>query len=329
MSERSLASHWCWNGIQNLLSVEDGQCIGRLPDRIYQVMRTLSSSADIQFEVFVQRISSTLSDKCSVSEETEAASSSGPANAAKDVSVILYGPMNEALGVGDWLGQCDLFLQCPRDCARDVPYKNPQCLSFDDAKITLTSDLVDDSWAEPDMDEDLFNHLTELDNHDTLEEAGQPALIKTPLRRHQKQALTFLTQREDGWDLESGRTDVWKSFTDHNGRIRYRNTICGSSQLDPPPDFRGGCLADSMGLGKTLSMLSLIAAKPAVASAGTSVSRGIPVNRVKATLIIVPASLVQVWDIQIKRHFYPSAVSVLIYHGSQRRRFLSRLVDFG
>ena len=63
----------------------------------------------------------------------------------------------------------------------------------------------------------------------------------------------------------------------------YINTITGDEQLFKPPDFRGGILADPMGLGKSLSMISLVLANPLVQSSGEKVD-----NLCKGTLLIVP-----------------------------------------
>ena len=40
---------------------------------------------------------------------------------------------------------------------------------------------------------------------------------------------------------------------------RYLNLVTGETSELPPPDFRGGILADAMGLGKTLTVLALLA----------------------------------------------------------------------
>lgn len=67
---------------------------------------------------------------------------------------------------------------------------------------------------------------------------------------------------------------------------RYINTITGECYDAQPPEFRGGLLADSMGLGKSLSMLSLITANQC------GDTEDIPTNpntvAVKTTLLVVP-----------------------------------------
>ena len=94
------------------------------------------------------------------------------------------------------------------------------------------------------------------------------------LYRHQKQALTFMLTRERGWALQNSHGDIWKQNLGKDSQrrydfgrelihsllmTRYVNNVTGDSQLHPPPNFRGGILADAMGLGKTLSMIALIA----------------------------------------------------------------------
>lgn len=72
---------------------------------------------------------------------------------------------------------------------------------------------------------------------------------------------------------------------------RYRNTITGLAQIEKPPEFAGGILADHMGLGKTLSMLALIAANPANHMAKPD--RAFDPSKcfkAKSTVIVVPFS---------------------------------------
>lgn len=94
-------------------------------------------------------------------------------------------------------------------------------------------------------------------------------------KRHQKQALTFMLNRERGWDLDESSGDLWHEIID-KGRCgfvfdkslliykllrysRYINKIRGDAQECVPVQFRGGLLADPMGLGKMLSTIALIA----------------------------------------------------------------------
>jgi hypothetical protein len=69
---------------------------------------------------------------------------------------------------------------------------------------------------------------------------------------------------------------------------RYLNTITGESCDAEPPEFRGGLLADSMGLGKSLSTISLIAANPA--GVGEVSTMSLDIAAVKTTLLVVPST---------------------------------------
>ena len=67
----------------------------------------------------------------------------------------------------------------------------------------------------------------------------------------------------------------------------------------PFDDFKGGILADEMGMGKTITMLSLISS-----------------NVVPHTLIILPPSLISQWVSAIVKCCYTDAV---VYHGAKRK----------
>lgn len=71
---------------------------------------------------------------------------------------------------------------------------------------------------------------------------------------------------------------------------RYANLITGSSQSSEPPESRGGLLADKMGLGKSLAMISLIALNPTQCKEPVIFTSQGTIRRVKSTLIVVPFS---------------------------------------
>lgn len=73
-------------------------------------------------------------------------------------------------------------------------------------------------------------------------------------------------------------------------RVRsFLNRISGKRQADEPPPFYGGIIADPMGLGKTLTMIALIASdtyNPALRE--PSVPGGVVEKACGTTLVIVP-----------------------------------------
>ena len=54
---------------------------------------------------------------------------------------ILYGPSTLFEAVGAFAAKCHLYLQHPWHCDRDVPYRNPHCLSPESGCIGTTFDL--------------------------------------------------------------------------------------------------------------------------------------------------------------------------------------------
>lgn len=201
--------------------------------------------------------------------------------------VILYGPPTLARLVGLFTSRCHLYLQHPLHCDRNVPYHNPQCLSPKNAETIYTFDLsavldleiVSDSemYINP---IDLFADSTE---QETLADAESPQALRTDLYKHQKQALTFMMQRERGWAMSGHHKDIWKEEREASGRVVYFNTVSGQRQLRPPRTFRGGLLTDAPGLGKTLSIIALIAS--------SRESQGQPQNErafLTTTLLVVP-----------------------------------------
>lgn len=70
----------------------------------------------------------------------------------------------------------------------------------------------------------------------------------------------------------------------------FINRISNAVQTEEPPQFYGGIIADPMGLGKTLSMIGLIAYDIAVDRSNPSTLTGAgAVDSSEQTLIVVPA----------------------------------------
>ncbi|KAI7957589.1 hypothetical protein MJO28_004684 [Puccinia striiformis f. sp. tritici] len=116
-----------------------------------------------------------------------------------------------------------------------------------------------------------------------LDETEPGDMIVTSLYPHQKQALSFMLDRETPKtvpaDLKTARNSaerkvlekeddenlvsLWKKTRDTYGRhVGWMNVVTGIQQVgkQTPPQCRGAILADDMGLGKTISIISLITA---------------------------------------------------------------------
>ena len=197
----------------------------------------------------------------------------------------LYGPKVLFEDVGIFLARCQFFLQHPRHCNLNVEYRNPHCLTPPGSVITNTFDLFNELNQELQVGHETYVDPIDLFadpwEQDAMIEAQVPQALSTELYKHQKQALTFMLQREKGWALDQEQRDLWRSEKDLMGRITYCNIISGHKQRTPPADFCGGLLIDAPGLGKSLSVLSLIA---------TDFENDIAVhpNKSEKTLLIVP-----------------------------------------
>lgn len=189
--------------------------------------------------------------------------SQGRPNSCLDLYIVLYGPAAAFENVGIFAAKCNLFLQHPKYCDRNVPYRNPQCLSPVEDKAIYTYELTE-CLATPDSYTNALANPIDLFadtmGQEGLAEADSPLDLHTNLYKHQRQALTFMLQREEGWALGGHHKDIWKEERDLAGRPTYINTITSRRQTRPPLSFRGGLLIDAPGLGKSLSIIALIAA---------------------------------------------------------------------
>ncbi|KAJ8409563.1 hypothetical protein AAFF_G00229640 [Aldrovandia affinis] len=91
----------------------------------------------------------------------------------------------------------------------------------------------------------LFDDLME----DKAREMEAGEAVCTPLLPHQKQALAWMTTRENSNDLPP--------FWVQKGGL-YFNVLTNFGVQERPESVRGGILADDMGLGKTLTTIALI-----------------------------------------------------------------------
>ena len=180
-----------------------------------------------------------------------------------ELFAVLYGPSKLFELVGAFAAKCHLHLQHPRHCNRNVPYRNPHCLSPENDRIVYTLDLENvlgfETGFVTEISTDYIDLFADCAEQDPLSDAKTPQAVRTELYKHQKQALTFMMQRERGWAMDGHRKDIWKEVQDSPARTLFHNVISGTKQTRPPDQFRGGLLIDAPGLGKSLSIIALLA----------------------------------------------------------------------
>lgn len=244
------------------------------------------------------------------------------------LDIVVYGPSSFHKEIGPWFEQFDIFLQDPRICHLDAKYFNPHRLSADLNCCQLLSEVISKSavpiqFSEISQRPDLLSILSECQD---LEEAPQPAIIESNLKRHQKQALSFMLSRENGWRFchRQKKPDQWVVVDTTQGR-QYLNVVSEASQLEEPSEFAGGIVADPMGLGKTLTMISLVATDIERSCSFQESYTAIAEEKVQvaATLIIVPPPLLGTWEHELNTHVRHGALHHRRYHGKTRMNSLS------
>lgn len=100
---------------------------------------------------------------------------------------IIYGPFQVFDAVGAFVSQCELYLQDPLHCNRNVPYRNPHLLSGLDKDTPMTLYFsrprvvveVEEKLSRP----DLFSLLK---SEDPLPETEAPPALRTMLYRYNR-----------------------------------------------------------------------------------------------------------------------------------------------
>lgn len=150
-----------------------GNLVGNMGDRTSQILQVLSEDPllDIQIIPAVQNTKQGNRRRIESRQRLEWFS----------VSVIIYGPDSLAKDVGQFCQTCDLYLQDPVGCDRNVLYRNPHRFSLPEEALRLTFDI---------HEHNLGTTVTRLHNsnvHDSLItsrscfELETPFNLKTPL----------------------------------------------------------------------------------------------------------------------------------------------------
>ncbi|RGP69067.1 alpha-1,6-mannosyltransferase subunit [Fusarium longipes] len=301
-------------------SKDTSEITGRIMSEYGQVIQGLLDETSLDLHV------SCVVDSQQASESQKAPR--GLSTVPCALELTLYGPLDLFEELGSWFEDYQIFLQDPRECHRYVRYCNPHRLSSQDfSSALLLSEVIAQSARtlqletisqQPDL-------LGDLNSHEDLEEAFQPAAIKRELRRHQKQALTFMLRREMGWKY-GGDLGLWETADTDRGRF-FLNRVSNASQAEQPAQCYGGIIADPMGLGKTLTMIALAATDLESSGPDIDDEEDCYIDN-PATLIVVPPPLIGTWEEQLAEHVVDGALAYRRHHRDDRLTSLDDLEGF-
>ncbi|KAG5989524.1 hypothetical protein E4U52_005488 [Claviceps spartinae] len=286
-----------------------------------------------------------------------------PTSRSYELDIVMYGPQRYVRAVGGLLSKHNMKLIAPHMVQKGIKVCNPHVSEWRPAppKVYPTNGQgTCTSMANRTVEEirsEVMGVFDSLKRNDDLPLMDPDARILTPLLQHQKQGLYFMATREKPLQeqaAEKSMVSIWQTKVNVRGEKTYLNVITGDEQRAPPPETRGGILADMMGLGKTLSILSLVASTlreardwertPIVqrpnakvdskassnghAASQTNLEPATVKRHVKTTLIICPLSTVSNWEEQLKQHLAPDSLSYHVYHGTNRIKDVDKLAEF-
>jgi SNF2 family DNA or RNA helicase len=270
-----------------------------------------------------------------------------PYSAKYRASLNLFGPRKHAEMAGIFLSNANVWLTNPSMVDQGVTVYNPHTKlrrnqpnygpSSGSGSRSRTVATYEVRTAE-EVNDAVMKMFDQLKTTENIPEMEPSQLIRTPLLPHQKQALWFMLEKEK--DRKYGRKEeennsLWRVFYDFSGNKRYREIISGITLNQEPAQTYGGLLADMMGLGKTLSILSLVIATLPESQGWETYSphndlvRRTPgIRNARTTLLVSPLSAVNNWVSQIKDHLDDNAISYYVFHGPSRTTNVEELCQY-
>lgn len=264
------------------------------------------------------------------------------------ITIIVYAPRKMVAGIGKLFSQRSIWLRDPAMVDKGIELVNPHIPKDHTPKqktlaastSRYTGHTTQMTRTQEEVRQDVFRIFDSIKASEELPQMDQSPVIKTSLLSHQRQALHFMTEREKDRreDLTAeDETSLWQK-QEYRGHVSWYNVITGHETNVQPDPVLGGILADVMGLGKTLNVLSLVCqtkedaekfaeqAPPAPKYEGDR--SDICCNN-RATLLICPLSTMANWEEQIKQHIRNPRqnFSYIVYHGQNRTNDPTDLED--
>ncbi|KAG8371209.1 hypothetical protein BUALT_Bualt13G0063500 [Buddleja alternifolia] len=256
----------------------------------------------------------------------------------------------------------DLYTRKRPLSAEDGSSLHPSVLHINKFRSTSSGDENKVENEESISDNDLDNIVGVTDNSE-LEEMEPPSTLLCELRPYQKQAINWMIHLERGHCVDEAASALhpcWDAYRlqDTRGLVIYINSFSGDATTDFPSTLqmaRGGILADSMGLGKTIMTIALLlthserggslncastsqsSSDNCEASLSSDKSPIIPkkaskfagfekLKKQKASLvgggnlIVCPMTLIGQWKTEIETHAQPGTLSIYVHYGQSRSK---------
>ncbi|KAJ6096505.1 hypothetical protein N7486_007251 [Penicillium sp. IBT 16267x] len=270
-----------------------------------------------------------------------------PIQASYRTSLTLYGERQRAEMVGEHLRHQNVWLGVPPIVEKGTPVWNPHDELRQRRAAAAAAAINNGTRDRPALRyevrtaEEITDSVTKMFNQ--LVSANVPTMeppdsVLTPLLHHQKQALWFMMEKEKRRKFgpeEADNNSLWRCHTDSSGQKEYKEIITGTVSAREPRQVLGGLLADMMGLGKTLSILSLVlsslsaARKWENAPPADGLARQYPgIRNTRTTLLVAPLSAVKNWTMQVEEHLKAESLKVYVFHGSGRVTDLKELASY-
>jgi SWI/SNF-related matrix-associated actin-dependent regulator of chromatin subfamily A3 len=154
---------------------DDPSFLGHLSENAARVLDVLSAEKDVHLQFLFSA-----TRRHVPSTKTRGRLITPPV--APHLSVILYGPLRIFDDVGEFLEKCQVYLQDPKGCHRNVRYRNPHRLSglSPDAPWTIEQE-IEESLVRCEILRRPVDYLAEVDSRKDLPETISPRCLTTSL----------------------------------------------------------------------------------------------------------------------------------------------------